>query len=183
MEEIIIARRIKAIRTEKGLTLDELARLTGFTKSLLSKIENNKVSPPISTLATIARALEVSLGDFFSAADMELIKIVRGNERISYHPENLPLGQKIENLISGFAKQKMEPMMISIDDPDNYEIKFYSHPGQEFIYILNGSMHYRYNDQDFMLHAGDSVYFDAGYLHGPLPISGQKVEYLSVLGT
>lgn len=181
MEEIIIARRIKAIRTEKGLTLEELARLTGFTKSLLSKIENHKVSPPISTLATIARALDVSLGDFFSPAQMQLLKIVRSHEGMDYQPENLPLGQKIETLMSGFANQKMEPILICIEDPKNDEIKCYNHPGQEFIYVLEGSMRYRHSEEEFMLYKGDSIYFDAGYLHGPLPIKGQRVVYLSVL--
>jgi len=183
MEEIIIARQIRKIRNEQGLTLEELAQRTGFTKGLLSKIENNKVSPPVSTLATIARALDVSLGDFFSAADMQFIKIVRSNERKIYHPENLPDGQMIETLISGFQKQKMEPIIVTIDDPENYEIKFYNHPGQEFILILEGSMRYHYNNEDFILYEGDSLYFDAENMHGPLPVSGQRVKYLSVLTT
>ena len=181
MEEIIIARRIRAIRNEKGLTLEELARLTGFTKGLLSKIENNKVSPPVSTLATIARAMEVSLGDFFSSADMQDIKIVRNNERIIYHPENSQRGQIIETLVSGFRNQKMEPIILTIDNPNEYEIKFYNHRGQEFILLLEGSMRYHYKDEEFTLYEGDSLYFDAENMHGPLPIDGQKAKYLSVL--
>jgi len=183
MEEQMIARQIRRIRNEKGLTLEEVAKRTGFTKGLLSKIENNKVSPPVSTLATIARALNVSMGDFFSPADLQQIKIVRSEERLLYYPENLPKGQKIENLISGFQRQKMEPIIMTIEDADSYEIKFYNHPGQEFIFVLEGSMGYHYRDEELILNEGDCLYFDAENLHGPLPIRGQRVEYLSVLAT
>ncbi|MGE5415744.1 MAG: helix-turn-helix domain-containing protein [Acidobacteriota bacterium] len=181
MEEQIIAQRIRQIRNEKDLTLEDVARRTGFTKGLLSKIENNKVSPPVSTLAKIARALDVSLGDLFSTADAQPIKIVRQGERQHYHPENFPGGQSVETLISGFQKQKMEPIIITIDDPAKYKVKQYNHPGQEFILILEGSMNYYYNNQEFTLSEGDAVYFDAGNLHGPLPIRGKKVKYLSVM--
>lgn len=181
MEEIIIARRIKEIRTEKNWTLEELAKRTGFTKGLLSKIENNKVSPPVSTLAKIARALDVSLGDLFGPGDITPLKIVRSQERKTYSPEGYPQGQVIETLISGFQKQKMEPLIISIEDLDGYETKFYNHPGQEFIFIMEGSMGYRYDNEVYLLSKGDSLYFDSGILHGPLPLKGQRVRYLSVL--
>lgn len=182
MEEKIIAQRIRNIRTEKGLTLEEVARLTGFTKSLISKIENNKVSPPVSTLATISRALNVSLGDFFSSADAESIKLVRRAERVGYKAEGMGKGHSIHSLASGFRRQRMEPLLISIDDPDTFQLRLYSHPGQEFILVLEGSMGYRYDNQEFMLGEGDCLYFDAQNSHGPLPVKGQKVVYLSVLG-
>ncbi|MGE5404036.1 MAG: helix-turn-helix domain-containing protein [Candidatus Saccharibacteria bacterium] len=181
MEEQIIAQRIRQIRNEKELTLEEVARRTGFTKGLLSKIENNKVSPPVSTLAKIARALDVSLGDLFSAADAQPIKIVRKAERQRYHPESSPGGQSVETLISGFQKQKMEPLIISIDNPSTYKVKHYNHPGQEFILVLEGTMKYYYDGQEFTLSEGDAVYFDASSVHGPLPIRGKKVKYLSVM--
>jgi transcriptional regulator with XRE-family HTH domain len=182
MEEKIVAQRIRNIRTEKGLTLEEVARLTGFTKSLISKIENNKVSPPVSTLATIARALNVSLGDFFSPADAQSVKIVRRADRVDYKAGDLGSGHSIQSLVSGFRRQRMEPLIITIDDPDNYQLRLYSHPGQEFILVIEGSMGYRYDNQEFVLGEGDCLYFDAQNSHGPLPFKRQRVVYLSVLG-
>ena len=181
MEEKIIAQRIKNIRTEKDLTLDEVAKRTGFTKGLLSKIENNKVSPPVSTLVKIAKALDVSLSDLFSPADVHQIKIVRKEQRLKYNPESYPGGQAVETLVNGFHRQKMEPLLVSIDDPDNYQTKFYNHPGQEFIFVLAGTMKYLYGDEEYLVSAGDSLYFMAENLHGPSPIPGQKVKYLSIL--
>ncbi|HWP95881.1 MAG TPA: XRE family transcriptional regulator [Syntrophomonadaceae bacterium] len=181
MEELLIARQIRKIRIEKELTLEEVAVRSGFTKGLLSKIENNKVSPPVSTLAKIARALDISLGDLFSSTNVEQVKLVQKEEWIRYNPEHAAGGQIIETLMYGFKNQKMEPLMISIDNPDIYQVRHYNHPGQEFIFILEGSMKYFYADQEYLLQQGDALYFNAENLHGPLPISGQQVRYLSVL--
>lgn len=181
MEETIIAQRMKKIRTEKELTLEEVAKRAGLTKGLLSKIENTKVSPPVSTLVKIAKALGVSLSDLFSPSDAHQIKIVRKEQRLKYNPESSPGGQGIESLVNGFHGQKIEPLIITIDDPDNYKKKFYNHPGQEFIFVLAGTMKYLYKDEEYLISEGDSLYFNAEYLHGPLPIPGQKVKYLSIL--
>jgi len=183
MEETIIAQRIKKIRTEKDLTLEEVAKKTGFTKGLLSKIENNKVSPPVSTLVKIAKALGVSLSDLFSSSDAHQIKIVRKEQRLSYNQETVPGGQIVESLINGNYGQKIEPLIITISNPDHYKMRLYNHPGQEFILILTGTMKYLYQDQEYLVSEGDSLFFNAEYRHGPLPIAGHKVKYLSILCT
>lgn len=182
MEEIRVARQLKKLRMDKGFTLEDVAKRTGFTKGLISKIENNKVSPPISTLARIAHALDVSLGALFSAIDNQPLKIVKSGDRLPYSGNN-QAGQIIETLISGFARQKMESIIINIHDPESYQATFYSHPGQEFIFVLEGSTSYRYDEQLFIIEEGDSLYFDSDIPHGPNPQPGQKVRYLSVLAT
>jgi len=64
-DEEAVCRRLRALRTEKGLTLDALAALSGFTKGYLSRIENGGKAPPIASLARIARALGQELSYFF----------------------------------------------------------------------------------------------------------------------
>src|SRR5512143_1064069 len=59
--EAEIGKRIKAFRTQKRITLEELAKQAGFTKGYLSKVEKSKKSPPVSTLGIIARALGVTI--------------------------------------------------------------------------------------------------------------------------
>ncbi|NLW92169.1 MAG: helix-turn-helix domain-containing protein [Syntrophomonadaceae bacterium] len=181
MEEINVARRIREIRISKGLTLEELGNRTGFTKGLLSKIENSKVSPPVSTLAKIARAMNVSMGEFFSEVEAKPIIIVRAKDRAVYQPEDAPQGQVIETPISGFQQQKMQPIIISIENAAEYQQRLYNHPGQEFIMVLEGTMGYRFDDEELMLSTGDCIYFNAEHQHGPLPMKGKKVKYLSVL--
>lgn len=180
MEDLMISKQLKKVRIEKQLTLEELAKRTGFTKSLLSKIENNKVSPPLSTLLKITRALEVSLSELFRAAEARRIKIVRGKQ-IKLRTEIAVDGQVTESLIPDFPDQKFEPIFVMIDNPFPGEVKLCDHPGQEFIYVLTGKMRYVYGNEEYLVEAGDSLYFHADVPHGAVPLQGEKVTYISVL--
>ena len=181
MEELLISKQLKQVRLEKELTLEELAKRTGFTKGLLSKIENNKVSPPLSTLMKITRALDVSLSELFRAAEeSRIIKVVRQKERKS------TLGMfaedyVMESLMQEFPNQKFEPVLVTIKNPDTYQVKMYEHPGQEFIYVLTGKMKYLFGDEEYVVESGDSLYFNANMPHGAVPLQGEKVMYLSIL--
>ncbi|KLU64121.1 MULTISPECIES: XRE family transcriptional regulator [Desulfosporosinus] len=180
MEDLFISKQLKQVRLEKQLTLDELAKRTGFTKSLLSKIENNKVSPPLSTLMRITRALDVSLSELFRAAEARHIEIVRGNQK-SQRPMSKVDGQMMESLVQGFPQQKFEPILVTIDNQVSHELKLYDHPGQEFIYVLTGKMKYVYGNEEYFVEAGDSLYFYADVPHGAIPMQGEKVTYISIL--
>lgn len=179
MDELLISKHLKHARLEKELTLEELAEQTGFTKGLLSKIENNKVSPPLSTLMKITRSLDISLSELFRAAEASrAIKIVRQ----AGQPLGIPAdGYAIESLVQDFPYQKFEPVLVTIENTDTYQVKMYEHPGQEFIYVLIGKMKYLFGDEEYVVEAGDSLYFNAGVPHGALPYPGEKVMYLSIL--
>ena len=71
MIEKQIADKIKLIRKSKGMTLAQLGDVTNLSKGLLSRVENNLVSPPIATLSKIAQGLEVPIGIFFEDADTD----------------------------------------------------------------------------------------------------------------
>ncbi|HEY6718302.1 MAG TPA: helix-turn-helix transcriptional regulator, partial [Reyranella sp.] len=83
--ELLLGRRISALRATVGFTQDLLAAKAGFTKGYLSKIENSKVIPPIGTLVKIAQVLDTDLADLFEAAPADAandaISIVRSWER------------------------------------------------------------------------------------------------------
>jgi DNA-binding XRE family transcriptional regulator len=65
IQESELGKRIKEFRMKRGLTLQKLEEKTGFTKGYLSKVENTKKAPPVSTLIVLAKALEVSLSEIF----------------------------------------------------------------------------------------------------------------------
>jgi transcriptional regulator with XRE-family HTH domain len=81
-----IGKRIRSVRLQRAMSLQDLASRTNLSKSLLSKIENGKVSSPVSTLFVIAKALNTKVTYFFSALDENLpIILVRKNERRQFH--------------------------------------------------------------------------------------------------
>ncbi len=80
--EFNIGAKIKKLRLAKKLTLQAVARETGFSPALISQIENNNVSPPIATLSKIARFFDVKIGHFFAEEEEECrYEIVRADER------------------------------------------------------------------------------------------------------
>jgi transcriptional regulator with XRE-family HTH domain len=180
MQDLMISKQLKQVRLEKQMTLDDLAKRTGFTKSLLSKIENNKVSPPLSTLMRITRALDVSLSELFRAVEARRIEIVRGSQRAQRSGSSLD-GQTMESLVQDFPEQKFEPVLVTLENQNTNDVKLYDHPGQEFIYVLTGKMKYVYGSEEYLIEAGDSLYFHADVPHGAIPMSGEKVRYISIL--
>jgi transcriptional regulator with XRE-family HTH domain len=82
IQESELGKRIKEYRTKRGLTLNEMQEITGFTKGYLSKVENTKKAPPISTLIVLAKALEISLSEILGeTAEMNKITLVKKTER------------------------------------------------------------------------------------------------------
>jgi len=69
--EYMLAKRIKELRLSRNMTIEEVANRTGFTKGFVSKIENNKVSPPIATLLKLSEALDVHIRYFFHEEDIK----------------------------------------------------------------------------------------------------------------
>lgn len=162
------------------MTLQDVAAAAGFSKGLLSKIENGVVSPPVATLAKLADAFDVPIGEFFDAA--------AGEEETVYFPKSVrqevrgrlsSYNYKYELLLRGRKRRDMQPMIVSVDGR-NYKFKLMDHSGEQFIYMLEGEMDYVVGDKVFIVRAEDCLYFDARLLHGPRLKKNQKARYLVV---
>lgn len=172
---------IREIRTQRGLTLQQVAEAAGFSKGLLSKIETGIVSPPIATLAKLSEAFDVAIGEFFEdppgADEAEVFfpkssrREVRG--RLSSH------NYRYELLVRGRKRRDMQPMLVTVD-AKTYKSKLVDHSGEQFIYLLEGEMDYVVGDRIYTLKPGDCLYFDARLLHGPKLRKHQKANYLVV---
>ncbi len=160
-----IGKRIRASRLQREITLQELAQRTNLSKSLLSKIENGKVSSPASTLYTIAKALSTKITYFFEDRDEDLpIILVRKNERRQYDRGGDQFGYSYEALAYKRREKLMEPFILYTDKKIAKNVAF-SHPGEELMFILDGTMEFTHGDQKLILRKGDCVYFDASVPH------------------
>jgi transcriptional regulator with XRE-family HTH domain len=88
IQESELGKRIKEYRMKKGLTLQKLEGKTGFTKGYLSKVENTKKAPPVSTLIVLAKALEISLSEIFGEKEENL---GAGAKKIQIYPDFLKI--------------------------------------------------------------------------------------------
>jgi len=160
-----IGSKIKKLRKLRKLTLQDVARETGFSPALISQIENNNVSPPIATLSKLARFFDVKIGIFFEEEEAERkYEIVRKGERrvVSRVISKAGTGHGYTYEALSFRKRnkKMEPFVLTVTERAKEE-ELYNHDGEEFLLILQGRAEVLLEDERFILEAGDAVYFDA----------------------
>ena len=184
--ELQIGRRIHAIRIDRDVTLEQLASEVRLTKGQLSKIENGKVSSPVSTLIRIATALSVETGSFFQETQAQARAVlVRRKERKSIVGRGSKIGHSYESLAFGLPFEKaFEPYLMRIDEKEiNPAKNSFRHPGHEFLFMLKGKMDYRHGKEVHHLEPGDSLFFDATIEHGPNAVYGPPVEFLSIISS
>ncbi len=181
-----IGKRIRAIRVERGLTLDRLADEVRLTKGQLSKIENGKVSCPVSTLTRVASALGVRVASLFDFPDTEARAVlVKKDARRAIVGRGSKLGHSYEALAHGLTFPKdFEPYLMIIDEPVIDPAKnVFKHPGQEFLFLLEGNMVYRHGGQTYEMAPGDSLFFDGNFEHGPVSVANTPVKFLSIISS
>lgn len=176
--------RIRELREARGLTLDQLAGETRLTKGQLSRIENGKVSSPVSTLTRIAAALGVGPGSFFADPGTETRAVlVKKKERKGVAGRGSKLGHTYELLAFGLPFPKdFEPYLMTIGEKKIDPAKnAFRHPGHEFLFLLEGKMTYRHRGENFAMEPGDALFFDGSYEHGPVAVEGVPVRFLSII--
>ncbi len=178
--EVIL--KIKSLRKSKGITLDQLAKMTSLTKGYLSQIENSNKTPPFSTLDKIAYALGVDITYFFvDSKDEQVdakITVVKPGERKKVEPGGLRRGYGYESLAYKKAGKNMEPYLITVDSNGRGSFK---HDGEEFLFILEGNLEFNFGGEKYILNPGDSIYFDSGIEHSGQALGGKKVKMLCVI--
>jgi transcriptional regulator with XRE-family HTH domain len=168
-EEVRVGERIKELRERKGLSLKEVADLTGFSTALLSQMENHLISPSLGTIIKLARALSVKVGDFLGETEGEPFTIVRKDERKMVSrfasKEGVKYGYSYESL--GFDKKDrhMEPFIVTLEPATVKAAKTSIHEGEEFIFVLEGEMEVILGNHTDILYPGDSIYYDSTIPH------------------
>lgn len=165
-----IGNKIRELREKKRYTLQELSLKTGLSKALLSQIENNRVIPPIATLLRLAKALDVSLSYFFQEeVKGQSVYVTRANERLRVDRRQHHKEGEVNYIYEALETQKhdkhMEPFYVEFPPMSVEEMVFTSHEGEEFVYVLDGSIEFRTANSIIVLNPGDSLYFDAAQGH------------------
>ena len=183
MLEKKIADKIHEIRKNKGLTLAQLGDVTGLSKGLLSRIENNQVSPPIATLSKIARGLEVPIGIFFEEdeTDHKGYTVTYKNERKQVIRRGTKIGFIYYSLSSLKTRHLIEPFIIRYPVIGKEPIKLFDHFGEEFLFVLKGKMDLVYGKEKIRLKAGDAIHFDPSTPHRGQNVGKEESECLVIV--
>jgi transcriptional regulator with XRE-family HTH domain len=170
-----IGSKIRNLRTKREMTLQDLATLTGLSKPNLSQIENNLVSPPIATLLKISSALGVAIGHFFQDSPHETdIVVVRKDQRhgIAKGKHISHIGYQYHPLAYPKINKSMEPFVVHMEDREPDDVTFNNHRGEEFLYVLEGTLEFHSGNKIVTLEEGDSIYFDSVVPHGYRGVDG-----------
>jgi transcriptional regulator with XRE-family HTH domain len=170
IEALRIGHKLKELRQKRRYTLQDLATKTGLTKSLISEVEQGEVSPPIATLIKLAKALKIGMASFFEEAEKsEEISLTRAGERIVVkrrpHHQEGEVDYIYESLEMNKPEKHMEPFLVEFKPMDTSDMVFMSHRGEEFLYLLEGTLEFRTDDRVEVLNPGDTIYFESEINH------------------
>jgi transcriptional regulator with XRE-family HTH domain len=167
IEEKRIGERIKHLRQRKQLGLVELGRYTGLSASFLSQLETGRVVPTLRNLARIAMVFSKDMSYFFEPERQELFKISRAGDR-----RRLPqTGAEepayfFESLGQVPADQPIAPYVAEfLESNEKRAVKSHCHSGNEFLYVLSGSLQLAHDEAVERLEEGDAVFFNAEAVH------------------
>lgn len=176
--EIIVGRRVRNLRTNRGYSLRVLAERSGLNVNTLSLVENGKISPSVSTLQQLALALDTPISTFFEPEPVE--------KRIVFTPsDQRPLvsfgSTQMQNLGKDLSGSVVHPFVVTLNPGMGSGDQMIVHTGHEFVYSLSGSIRYQIDQEEFICHSGDSLLFEAHLPHCWENISGDTAQILLVL--
>lgn len=182
--EMAIGHEVRAYRKKLGITVTDLASATGVSVGMLSKIENGNISPSLTTLQTLSKALGVPITAFFRGfEEPRSATFVKAGQGVNIERRGTRAGHQysllghIDNNTSGVT---VEPYLITLTT-DSDVFPTFQHEGMEFLYMLEGEVVYRHGEQLFTMQAGDSLFFDADAPHGPEELVKLPARYLSII--
>ncbi|MCU0539669.1 MAG: XRE family transcriptional regulator [Desulfobacterales bacterium] len=156
-----IGARIRALRQEKGVSLEELSRLTGFEVGFLSAIEADEVQPQLGTMIKLSKALDSAFGRLVSGTGDKLFSITRRGERVSAARSTARAGKKhlysYKSLTPGVKGHHMEALVVQLLVSQDKEMSV--HEGEEFVFVLNGTVLLEIGGERHELEPGDSAYY------------------------
>lgn len=153
--------RIRAMREQRKLSMRALAERCALSVNAISLIERGENSPTVSSLHLLARALGVSITEFFEDSHEHAVVHVKHGQRLTAQGT----GVLMESLGIGLRNQQLEPFMVTVEPGAGGSGEPIVHAGQEFVYCVSGTLLYRIGDHPYCLEGGDSLLFEASQPH------------------
>ena len=173
-------KRIKNFRLSKNISITELAKAAGVSKSLISQVERGEVYPSLQTLEKIADALGVHLSKFFQveskSKDSVNCFVKSGMQKIVFMPET---NNKYYVLTSSLHNSDFEFLIIEYPPSNGKEmVDYFRHEGKEYFYVLEGQLRLNLDGEAHELNQGDSGCFNSSLVHSFLNTSDKVAKIL-----
>ncbi|MGD8403274.1 MAG: helix-turn-helix domain-containing protein [Anaerolineales bacterium] len=169
--------KLRTVREERGLSQRELAQRAGVSTNAISLIERDENSPSVSTLQSLATALNVRMSYFFDDHEPTQVLHVKADSR----PAISNKGVQIEGLDGKLNYQEMEPFLVSLQPNSGSGERQVVHTGHEMVYCLSGNVEYLIDGKIYSLEVGDILLFEAHLPHLWRNVTDEEATILLVL--
>jgi transcriptional regulator with XRE-family HTH domain len=176
-----IGSRIRFLRQQRKMTLEQLSAASGLTKSFVSKVERGASVPSISTAMKLAESFGLTVSQLLGQDQyVDAACLVRKRERRSFMRPGSASGYNYELLAGSKRFKGMEPYIMK--PPLRFQDKrVFEHVGEEFMFVLSGSVEVELSGKPIRLNAGDALYFDSHFPHRSRSLGGKYAEVLVVV--
>jgi transcriptional regulator with XRE-family HTH domain len=176
-----IASRVKELREISGISPETLAHEFNISRQTYLEYESGAADIPVSFLYKIAHKFSVELTDLLTGESprLHLYALTRKGKGISVERRKQ---YKYQSLAYNFIHKKAEPFLVTVEPGSADEpVGSNSHPGQEFNYVLEGTLKIIINDHELVLNEGDSLFFDASCNHGMQALNNKPARFLAII--
>ncbi len=177
----LIASRIKDLRKISEISIQTLATELKIPEETYRAYESGDTDIPVSFLYQIANKFKVELSAILTgdAPKLHTYQVVRKGKGASVERRE---DYKYHSLANNFIGKKAEPFVVTVPAAlDATEVSFNSHQGQEFNYVLEGTVEIIINGHELILEEGDSVYFDSSANHAMKALNGKQAKFLAII--
>ena len=175
-----IAMRIEDLREASDYTVEQMAAMLSVTEEEYRKYESGEADMSISFLVKLSDVLGVDMTELLTgqAPRLNTLSVTRAGQG---HLTDCHDQYVYKNLAYNFMNRKIEPMYVTVPPDVNKKLEPNSHDGQEFDYIISGSLRLVIGKHDIVLNPGDSVYYDSRYPHAMQAVGEEPVQFLAIV--
>lgn len=169
LDAYAIGPKLRSLRLKKKMGLVELGKHTSLSPAMLSKIERGRLFPTLPTLLRIALVFGVGLDYFFvGAREKPVVGVVRRRERLRFPDKQgaRDAAFHFESLDFAAVERRFSTFLADFPQISADRMRLHAHPGGEFLYVLRGTLSLHVADEEHVLEADDSIYFDSSVPHG-----------------
>jgi transcriptional regulator with XRE-family HTH domain len=183
MEEQIkqIADRIKGLRDIFGVSAEALAAELEITLQTYQEYENGTKDIPVGILCKLAHRFNMELSALLTGEEPRLHTycLTRKGKGVSVERRK---DYQYQNLAFNFIHKKAEPFLVTVPaESEDAPVHFNNHPGQEFNYVLEGTLKIVLADHEMVLNEGDSLFYDSNINHGMKALNGKPAKFLAMI--
>lgn len=180
-----IGSRIRKLREDQELGLEQLAERSGLAAEFIANLEESSTPPSLGPLLKIARGLGVRLGTFLDdhvSQDPLVVRLEQRQAGLNMHQvKDSPVALRFFPLGHGKTDRRMEPFFIEVLPESSANKTLSSHEGEEFIVVASGEVEIVYGQETHRLKAGDSIYYNSVVPHHVSAVGPQAAQIYAVL--